>query len=109
MSDETLIEWLAGILSALFAGWLAVLSWIFNRVVKRLDDLDDDKAGKGSTDARFDRLIEQLESHIDEDRSTHAMIADKIDTTNERIAKTNETLAGLRGELTERWRREGRT
>ena len=99
MNVEELIKWLLGLLGAVVVAWLSVLSWIGKRIVARVDHIEDRKANRESTDQRFDRIMDQIDAHIREDRDTHQMIADKIDLTNERLGETNVAIAGILGEL----------
>jgi len=83
IDEQTLLGIAGSLIVFLITGWVWMISWMGKRWVSRLDKVEAEKANKQSTDERFDKTLQQMERHIDEDRAIHKEISDRIGKTND--------------------------
>lgn len=79
-------KWATGAFGALLTIVLSMFSWGAKRQVARIDALERTKAGKDSTDTRFDRMFGQMEQHTQEDRVAHAALIQSLGEINGRLS-----------------------
>lgn len=87
MTDQSLLPIAGTIILLLFSCIAWIFGWLLKRWVDRIDIIDAEKANKQSTDERFNKTIETLEKHVEDDRNIHKEISDRIGETNLLLAK----------------------
>lgn len=86
-------RWVTAGIGTLWGMFVLLFSAVAKRQIGRIDRLEDAKANRASTDARFERLFAKQEEHSAEDRAIHGQLISTLNEMNGRLANIEGRLS----------------